>query len=213
MKRYDRAYFERWYRDPRSRVKTPADVARKVRMVVGVAEYVLGRPVRSVLDVGCGEGSWRSILRRLRPRASYVGVDPSEYVVRRFGRSRNIRHGGLADLDRHGWSEPFDLIVCCDVLNYLPTRDVTRGLGHVRDLLGGIAYLEIFTAADGVSGDTRGWHRRPGSFYRRLFDRLELTACGLHCYAAAAAAEHVTQLERPTPRRVARRHPRLARTA
>ena len=58
---------------------------------LGVAEYFLRRKVRSVLDIGAGEGAWRAELRRLRPSIRYTGVDPSEYVVRRHGRRRNIR--------------------------------------------------------------------------------------------------------------------------
>src|SRR5215208_4072793 len=50
-KSYNEAYFEKWYRDPRTRVHTPDSVRRKVRMVVGVAEYFLGRQLRSVLDI------------------------------------------------------------------------------------------------------------------------------------------------------------------
>src|SRR5687767_7668978 len=90
-KTYDERYFDRWYRDPRSRVVTPAVIARKTRMVIGVAEYFLGRAARSVLDVGCGEGDWYRALRRVRPRIRYLGIDPSEYVVERFGARRNIR--------------------------------------------------------------------------------------------------------------------------
>ena len=38
MKTYDREYFDRWYRDPRVRVATDESVARKVHLVVSVAE-------------------------------------------------------------------------------------------------------------------------------------------------------------------------------
>ena len=95
---YDEAYFAKWYHDPRTRVHTPDAVRRKVRMVVGVAEYFLRRKVRSILDIGAGEGEWRSELRRLRPGIRYQGVDKSEYVVRRHGRRRNICLGSFEDL-------------------------------------------------------------------------------------------------------------------
>src|SRR5215212_1477143 len=115
-KRYDRAYFDRWYRHPRHRVSSPAVLRRKVAMVVAIAEYQLGRPVRSVLDVGCGEAPWRGALRRVRPHVHYVGVDASPYVVARYGRSRNIRRGTFGGLDAVVLDEPFDLIVCADVM-------------------------------------------------------------------------------------------------
>lgn len=198
MKRYDRAYFDRWYRDPRHRVSSGAAVARKVRMVLGVAEYLLGRPVRRVLDVGCGEGAWLLQLRRLRsPRLDYVGVDPSEYAVRRFGAARNLRRGTLATLDEAAGPGPFDLVVCCDVLQYVGDDELRAGLGHLGQLLGGVAFLEAYTSADNVEGDLRGWHQRPPHEYRRLFRDAGFTACGLHCYAAPAVARNTTALERP----------------
>jgi SAM-dependent methyltransferase len=196
MKDYDRAYFDRWYRAPRTRVHTAADVRRKVRMVVGVAEYMLGRPLRFVLDVGCGEGAWQPILKRLRPAARYVGVDPSAYAVRRFGRRRNIRLGSLERLDEAGLAGPFDLVVCCDVLHYVPADALARGLRHVRDLLGGVAYLEMYTSDDDIEGDVRGWRGRRPEFYRRLARRAALTPCGLHCYLSAELARTAAALER-----------------
>ena len=195
-KRYDRAYFDRWYRNPRSRVKTAAEVERKVRMVVGIAEHLLDRPLRSVLDVGCGEAPWRAPLRRLRPSLRYVGVDPSEYAVARFGARRGIVLGDVERLDALPLDGPFDLVVCCDVLNYLPDRALARGLRNMRDLLGGVAYLELFAAEEEMDGDTRGWYRRPASFYRRLFRRLGLESCGLHCYVGEALAPDVATLAR-----------------
>jgi SAM-dependent methyltransferase len=195
-KRYDRAYFDRWYRNPRSRVKTPAEVARKVNMVVGIAEYLLDRPVRSVLDVGAGEGGWLAPLRRLRPSLRYVGVDPSEYAVRRYGRRRELRLGDVEHLDELALDGPFDVVVCCDVLNYLPSDGLERGLRQMRALLGGVGYFELFTADDDMTGDVGGWHQRPRSFYRRLFRRLRLEACGLQCYVGPELAPRVGSLER-----------------
>src|SRR4030095_7214279 len=92
---YDQRYFDKWYRNPRYRVKSPHELARQVTFVVAGTEPLLGRSVRSVLDVGCGEANWLAPLRRLRPRVQYTGVDTSEYVVSRFGASRNVRLGAI----------------------------------------------------------------------------------------------------------------------
>jgi SAM-dependent methyltransferase len=182
MKSYDRSYFQRWYRDPVERVVTRESLKRKVRMVVGVAEFLLERPIRTVLDVGCGEGQWLGVLRRLRPTVQYVGVDSSDYVLGRFGKSRHIRRGtfgGLAQLALRG---PFDLIVCADVLQYVETPDIERGLRAVRRLLGGVAYLETFTTHDDMEGDHVDWHERTAAEYRRLFRGASLTQCGPYCW-------------------------------
>lgn len=183
MKEYDQTYFNRWYRDPTDRVSTRASLVRKVRMAVSVTEFLLGREIRSVLDIGCGEAPWFLILKRLRPNARYAGVDSSEYVIDRFGDERNIRRGSLASLANVKSIRKSDLVVCADVLQYVDTRDVERGLRAIRKLLGGVAYIEAFTTEDAMEGDRIDWHERSAAEYRRLFRRAGLTQCGPYCYA------------------------------
>jgi SAM-dependent methyltransferase len=195
-KRYDQAYFDRWYRDPARRMWARADVERKVRMALGVAEFLLDRTVRSVLDVGCGEGSWQPILKRLRPRARYQGVDDSAYAVARFGKRRRIRRGtvgGLLDLELRG---PFDLVVCCDVLHYVPTSELRRGLEAIALLARGPAYLEAYTSADDIAGDHGHFQRRGPTVYRRLFREAGFTQVGPHCWVGPAMRQELTALER-----------------
>jgi SAM-dependent methyltransferase len=196
LKAYDRAYFDRWYRDPRLRVATGAAVERKVRLVLGIAEALLQRPVRSVLDVGCGEASWRRPLRALRPGLEYAGVDSSEYVVSRFGRTRNIRPGSFGTLGSLDLDGPYDVITCCDVLQYVPSREVGAGLRAVASLLGGVAYLEAYTTADDIEGDRRAWFHRSPAAYRRAFRAAGLTGVGMHCYVGEALAPMTAALER-----------------
>ncbi|NJD09263.1 MAG: class I SAM-dependent methyltransferase [Gemmatimonadetes bacterium] len=195
MKAYDREYFERWYRSAQAVVR-PEVVQRKVRLALAAAEYVLGRRVRSVLDVGCGEGAWRPLLRRLHPGLRYVGVDSSEYAVRRYGRRRGVRQGTLGRLDRLGLKRPFDLVVCADVLEYVPTPEVKAGLRHLRRLTGGLAYIEAFTLTDDMVGDRELWHYRSAHTYRELFREAGLVSCGLHCYVPKERLATVSALER-----------------
>ena len=195
-KTYDRAYFERWYRRPASRLETPAELRRKVAMAVAIAERYLGRALRSALDVGCGEGRWRAELRRLRPRLRYVGVEPSAYAVARFGRRRGLVRagfGGLPELDLGG---PFDLVVCADVLHYLDDEELDRGLPALVAATGGAAYLEVLTSAEEVEGDTRGLILRAPELYESRFSRLGLVGVGGHVWMAPALAERPAALER-----------------
>jgi len=182
MKVYDQTYFNRWYRHPDDRVSTREILVRKVRMAVSVTEFLLGREIRSVLDVGCGEAPWFTILKRLRPKARYAGIDSSEYVVERFGDERNIRSGSLGSLGSVSSLRKSDLVVCADVLQYVETRDVERGLRAIRRLLGGVAYIEAFTTEDALEGDRIDWRERTAAEYRRLFRRAGLTQCGPYCY-------------------------------
>jgi len=196
MKHYDRDYYESWYRGSESPVATARELGRTVRMALGIAEYFLCRPIRNVLDIGCGEARWRAPLRRERPKIRYVGVETSDYVIRRYGRARNIvrgTFGGLRDLDLDG---PFDLIVCSDVLHYLPAREIDRGLESLGDLLGGVAYLDVATAEDEPEGDLDGWHRRGARWYRQRFERAGLVEAGMQCWVAPEMVERLGGMER-----------------
>lgn len=194
-KRYDRSYFDRWYRNRMHRVQTAEGLLRKVRMVVGVAEYLLGRPVRTALDVGCGEGTWFPILRRLRPGVRYTGLDPSSYVVRRFGRRRNIRLGSLAELPSLLQRRPVDLVVCSDVLQYVSPAELERGLGAIRRIVGGVAYVEAFATEDAMEGDRDGWQERPAAWYRGMFRSAGLVQCGPYCYFDPEKFDNLNALE------------------
>ena len=194
-KRYDRAYFERFYRKPRTRVHTPESVRRKIRLAVSAAEFMLGREIRSVLDIGAGEGAWQPILKKMRPAARYVGVEPSEYAVARYGAKRGIRQGRFDGLDAARVGKGFDLIVCADVLNYLTTPELRRGLDQIAARLRGVAYLEIYTANDELVGDLASIDLRAPSYYARALRTAGLIRCGMHCYAGERLAHKIVAME------------------
>ncbi len=194
-KRYDRAYFDAWYRS--GSVASRAALRRKVAVAVSIAELVLDRPLRSVLDVGCGEGRWQPELFRLRPGAAYLGIDSSRYVVDRFGARRNIRLGFFGELRLHAFERPFDLVVCSDVLHYLERREIRRGLPALADLVGGVAFLEVFTGSDEAEGDLVGFKRRPAASYRRMFADAGLVAIGLQFYVHEELEPELDALEVP----------------
>jgi len=171
-KRYDRAYFDKWYRD--ERVNSPAEVRRKVVLAVAVAEYFLQRSIRSVLDIGCGEGQWLLHIRALRPRVRYLGLDPSAYVVRQFGASRNIRRASFGELPSLKLKGTFDLVVCSDVLHYVDDSEVRPGLAEIVRLCEGVAFLEVLTKEDEIVGDLEGLISRPSAWYRKAFARAGL---------------------------------------
>jgi SAM-dependent methyltransferase len=195
MKSYDRAYFDRWYRDPAHQVATLDSLRRKVSLAVSVAEFLLGRPIRTVVDVGCGEAPWFPILRSLRRDVRYIGVESSEYALARFGRARNIRRGSLATLHTMRLPRAVDLVVCADVLQYVPTKEIESGLKTIQRMLIGVAYIESFTTADAMEGDRDGWYDRTGAEYRRLFQRAGLAQCGPYCYTNVKRMKALNEFE------------------
>jgi SAM-dependent methyltransferase len=192
-KQYDAAYFRRWYRGAHA---TPrADLARKVAMAVAIAEFYLQRPIRSVLDVGCGEAAWRAPLLQLRPKLRYQGVDSSEYAVARYGRRRNIALAGFGQLDSLRFGEPADLLVCSDVIHYVPTAELRRGLSGFEELCDGVAFLELYARGDDIRGDKLGFISRPAASYRRWFREAGFVACGSHAYLSPNLHANAVALE------------------
>lgn len=192
-KRYDRRYFDRWYRG--RGINPAAAVARKVALAVACAEFHLGRPIHTVLDVGCGEGAWRAPLRRLRPDVAYLGLDPSAYAIARYGRHRNLVQARFADLPRLRLAGQVDLLVCADVLHYLDDAELRAGLAALPDLCQGVAWLETYCTEDAIEGDLVGFHARPARAYRQRLARLGLRFAGSHCWLMPELAVAATALE------------------
>jgi SAM-dependent methyltransferase len=192
-KHYDRDYFDRWYRN--GGIGGAQRLARKVALAVATAEYHLERPLRSVLDIGCGEGAWRAPLLKLRPRAHYLGFDGSEYAIARYGRRRNLHFARFGEFAQLRPCPPADLLVCSDVLHYLDVRELDRGLPGLAALCGGVAFLETFAREDDAEGDDHAFRRRPASFYRQRFEAVGFRALGSHCWLSPALAGQATTLE------------------
>ena len=196
---YDKAYFDKWYRSRTHRVRTQAQIRRIVAFTLAAAEYVLDRPVRTVLDVGAGEGHWQPLLKALRPKLRYIGVEPSEYAVQRFGRQRGVRLGSVERLEELGLHEKhpegFDLVICCGVLNYVPGRDVATALDQLQRHTAGLAWLELFTRDDEIEGDVATMRPKAPAWYRKRIADAGFVPCGLHLYAPRDLAIGLAALE------------------
>ncbi|TDR48387.1 methyltransferase family protein [Tahibacter aquaticus] len=194
-KLYDRAYFDKWYRDDNHRVISRDVLSRKVAMAVAMAEHYLGRPIRNVLDVGCGEGAWHAPLHALRPDAHYLGLDASEYAISRWGRSRNLRLATFGQLAELRFDQRFDLIVCADVMHYLGRGELLRGLPGIVDQLEGLAYIEVYTSKDKLIGDLEGFKRRSPQWYRQAFAEAALLSVGSMGWVGPRQAPWITAME------------------
>ena len=172
--RFDKRYYDRYYRNRRTRVGS----ARETAVLGGfVCAYLahLGQPVHRVLDAGCGLGHWRTVIAERHPRASYTGIEVSEYLCRELGWTL----ASIADYCARG---RFDLIVCQGVLQYLDDRAAARAITNLGRLCRGALYLEVLTAEDwrdncdrrATDGDV---HLRPAAWYRRRLAR-GFRSCG-----------------------------------
>ncbi|MGH8308229.1 MAG: class I SAM-dependent methyltransferase [Steroidobacteraceae bacterium] len=138
--RFDRDYYTRFYLDPRTAVVSRAEMRARARLIAAFAQHI-GLPVKSILDAGCGIGMLRAPLQRAFPRAVYVGLEGSEYLCRRYGWTRGSLEAWRA-------RQPFDLVVCYDVLQYLDDHAAVRAIANLGRLCRGVLYFSALTHAD-----------------------------------------------------------------
>lgn len=164
--RFDKAYYDRYYRNPRTRATTPAAVNRQAAFIAAYLKH-LEVPVRQVLDVGCGTGNLLRALGREFPRARTRGIEYSDYLCGAYG----WESGSVVDLDT---TRTADLVICNDVLGYLDDRRCAQALGNLAAVADGALYLGVLTREDLALCDperTDGTQiARPRNWYRR---RLE----------------------------------------
>lgn len=190
-RRFDRAYYRRFYEDRRTAVGSAAATARLCGFVAAYVRY-LGLPVRSVLDLGCGLGWWRPALKAHWPRASYLGVEFSTYLCERHGWT----HGSAVDFDP---GRQFDLVICQGVLQYLDDRAAASALRNLARLCRSALYLEALTQRDWRQNVDRrvtdgAVNLRPGVWYRRRLARAFVN-CGGGVFVRRTAGASLFELE------------------
>ncbi|HEY7929971.1 MAG TPA: class I SAM-dependent methyltransferase, partial [Steroidobacteraceae bacterium] len=137
---FDRAYYQRFYFNPRTAVTSRAEMGARARLIAGCVDYV-GLPVRSILDAGCGIGLLRAPLQRSLRRARYVGLEYSEYLCERYGWLQG-------SVDSFRTRERFDLVVCYDVLQYLSAAQARRAIANLARWCRGALYFGALTNED-----------------------------------------------------------------
>ena len=91
-------------------------------MVLSTFAYDLNM---SCLDLGCGNAGVASMFRE------YTGVDVSSVAINRAEIAypeSTFYEANLTALPAEVFDEPFDLVLCCDVMEHLPTQDVNPAL-------------------------------------------------------------------------------------
>lgn len=178
MTRFDAAFYRRFYVDPRTRVTSAAEMKVRAQTIAMLVRH-LDIPVKRILDAGCGLGLMRKPLLRALPGATYLGVEVSEHLCKRFG----WKQGSLPDFTAPG---QFDLIVCYDVLQYLNDRDATRAIANLARLSRGAFYVHAPTREDWQRNADRSCSDseislRDAAWYRtRLARYFRYVGFGLH---------------------------------
>ena len=194
--RFDADYYRRFYDDPRTRVIDRATVRKLADFVASYLRY-LDVPVRSILDVGCGQGHWRTAATTIWPRAKYHGVEHSPYLCEEFGWIQ----GSIVDFapSKATGQSSFDLVVCQGVLQYLDDRQAARAIQNLARWCRGALYLEALTALDWKKNCDRSRtdgnvYLRTGEWYRAHLDR-HFVACGGGVFCSRRAGVTLFELE------------------
>jgi SAM-dependent methyltransferase len=161
---FDAAYFKKFYLNPATRVVTLTEMRSRALLIAAILRQAQ-IPVRSILDAGCGIGLLRKPFAAVLPRARYSGLEASAYLCKRFGWTR----GSVADFAPR---KPFDLLVCYDVLQYLPDAQAARAIANFARLTAAVLYVSALTTEDwrdncDRSRTDRDVHLRAGGWYRR----------------------------------------------
>ncbi|MGH8227780.1 MAG: class I SAM-dependent methyltransferase [Steroidobacteraceae bacterium] len=207
MSPFDRDYYRRFYFDPRTAVGSPAEARARARLMAALAEHI-GLPVRRILDAGCGIGQLRAALLESLPRATYVGLEVSEYLCRRYG----WEQGGIEDYRSAG---AFDLTICYDVLQYLEDRRAARAIANLTRLTRGVLYFSALTRLDWRENCDRRRtdphvHMRPAEWYRARL-RRGFREIGAGFWVRKGAPLVIWELERASVSGALGRAPRNAR--
>jgi SAM-dependent methyltransferase len=193
MNNFTAAYFRKFYLNAATRVVTPREMHSRAAVITGALRQCQ-IPVRSILDAGCGIGLLRKPFKQLLPRARYTGLESSEYLCSRF----NWIQGSIIDFAPR---KSFDLVVCYDVLQYLPDREAARAIANLGRLSRAALYVSALTAEDwrencDRSRTDRAVHLRRGAWYRqRLKKSFRYVGFGIWVRKNVTAIQW--ELERP----------------
>jgi 2-polyprenyl-3-methyl-5-hydroxy-6-metoxy-1,4-benzoquinol methylase len=137
---FDEDYYRRWYGDAGTRAHTQADRRVEAAYVMSALGY-MRVPVKSVVDVGCGVGHWRTALREINPAINYTGVEVSDFACQRFGWIHS-------SADQFLPRQKFDLVICQQVLQHLDNKACAKALANMASYCRGALFLQVVTRGD-----------------------------------------------------------------
>jgi trans-aconitate methyltransferase len=137
--KFDKQYYDRYYRDPATRATSEPEQKRQAAFIAAYLRY-LEVPVSRIVDFGCGLGHLLDAMQAEFPDAQTVGVEYSEYLCTEF----KWNQGSVVDYD----DEPFDLVICSDVLGYLDKSDCKDAIKNLARLTTSALYLTVLTLED-----------------------------------------------------------------
>lgn len=92
------------------------------------------RPIRSVIDVGCGQGRLARMLAQELPEAAYTGMDLGQAQL---DGTRQAQPNGtfiLSRLQDYQGEQKYDLAIASEVLLHIPPADIAKACANLKAL-------------------------------------------------------------------------------
>lgn len=177
--RFDGEYYRRFYEDEDTRIISPEMRENEIAFVIAFCRHI-GVQIERFADVGAGTGWWAGEFARQYPECGHVETyDASAAACYAYGHSRIP----LQKLS----GKASDLVVCRDVLRYLPEADAEEGIRRLARKCRGVLYLHLVTREDEFdeeSSDVEGYFR-PVAWYRRRLADQGFRDCGMGLFVSA----------------------------
>ena len=145
--KFDKAYYDRFYRDPATRAVSPTTAQRQSEFIAAYLRY-LDVPIKRFVDIGCGVGNVLRALQKAFPRARGYGVEYSDYLCEHYGWEKG-------SVSNYQPPHPTDLVLCNDVLGYLDDAACEQALRHLAEITTSALFLGVLTRQDLALCDER----------------------------------------------------------
>jgi hypothetical protein len=176
---FNAAYYTRFYETAETAVVDAQLQRDEVRFVIAFCRYIEVE-VKRFADVGAGTGWWaREFAKQYRKSPVIETFDASPAACEMYGH-KNVQVQHLAG----GAS---DLVVCRDVLRYVPDTQVDRAIARLAKKCRGVLYLHVITSDDVIDEDASDMAGsfRTTAFYRRRLKAAGFRDCGMGLFASA----------------------------
>jgi ubiquinone/menaquinone biosynthesis C-methylase UbiE len=94
---------------------------------IATTERLIPSEVKSLVDVGCGNGVFANYLLQVRPEINIMAVDRSESALKYVSTNKTI--GDIADLPLE--SNSYDCVTCLQVLEHIPVNNYRKALSEL----------------------------------------------------------------------------------
>ncbi|HVF38274.1 MAG TPA: class I SAM-dependent methyltransferase [Gemmatimonadaceae bacterium] len=175
---FDAEYYRKYYEDPATAVIDVPTQRNEVAFVLAFCRNI-GVDIRRFADVGAGTGWWARAFAKQHPSCREIETfDASATACEMYGH----RHATIQKLP----GRAADLVVCRDVLRYVPTREVPGAIESLDRKCRGVLYLHVITSDDDIdteSSDMKGYFRST-AFYRSLLRSAGFRDCGMGLFVS-----------------------------